>query len=136
MYKAPTLFHWFHKTLLLSTFYVLLVKILHLEKKHVMCTPVYLSLLFQEKINWRGIDWKRDGREVKRLECVCVGVCLPLSLSLCVCGFWISTENRTKVKKIFDWNYRNASSYIKTPFNFLSTLALIENKRKRTWEGG
>ena len=33
-----------------NTFYVLLVKILHLGKKHLIYTPVCLSLLFQEKM--------------------------------------------------------------------------------------
>ena len=54
------MFQCFHKTLSINTFYVLLVNILHLEKKYVTSTPVCLSLPFQEKM-WlikRGMDKK------------------------------------------------------------------------------
>ena len=44
------MFDWFHKMFPINSFYVLLVKILHREKNHVMFTPVCLSLLFQEKV--------------------------------------------------------------------------------------
>ena len=43
-------FHWIHKKLPIIhafAFYVLLVKILHLEKKHIISTPTCLTLLFQ-----------------------------------------------------------------------------------------
>ena len=43
------MFDWFHKMLEINTFYVLLVKILYLEKKQVS-TSVWLILLFQEKM--------------------------------------------------------------------------------------
>ena len=42
---------WFQKMLPIKTFYVLLVKIVHLEKVHVISTSVYLSLFFQEKMS-------------------------------------------------------------------------------------
>ena len=48
--NSNQMFDLFYKTLPINTFYVLLAKILHLEKKHVISTPVCLSLLFQE--NW------------------------------------------------------------------------------------
>ena len=45
------MFDSFHKALPKNTFYVMLVKILHLEKKKtVMSAPACLSLLFEEKM--------------------------------------------------------------------------------------
>ena len=44
------MFDWFHKTLPINTFYVLLVKILRLEKKRLISTSVIFSFLFQEKM--------------------------------------------------------------------------------------
>ena len=53
LYKAPSyMFDWFYKPLPINPFYVLLSKILHLEKKKGISTPVYLSLLFQEKMSF------------------------------------------------------------------------------------
>ena len=60
------MFDWFHKTLQINTFYVLLVKILYLEKKQVS-TSVCLILLFQEKmwlINW-GVGGQVGGSNKK-----------------------------------------------------------------------
>ena len=53
------MFDWFHKMLGINTFYVLLVKILYLEKKQVS-TSVWLILLFQEKM--RLIKWGVGGQ--------------------------------------------------------------------------
>ena len=52
LYKAPSyMFDWFYKPLPINPFYVLLSKILHFEKKKGISTPIYLSLLFQEKMS-------------------------------------------------------------------------------------
>ena len=61
------MFDWLHKTLPKNTFYVLLVKIFHLEKKHVISTPVCLSSLFQERMWLIKGDWVgRNGFVIKR----------------------------------------------------------------------
>ena len=63
LYKAPSyMFDWFYKPLPINPFYVLLSKILHLEKKEGISTPVYLSLLFREKMSF--IKGSRAGRGV------------------------------------------------------------------------
>ena len=44
------MFDWFQKMLTINAFYVTLVKILHLEKKHIISISVCLSLILQEKM--------------------------------------------------------------------------------------
>ena len=44
------MFDWFYKALPINSFFVLLVKILRLEKKQVISAPLRFSLLFQKKI--------------------------------------------------------------------------------------
>ena len=104
------MFDWFYKAIPINTFYVLLVKILHPERKHVISSPVGLSLLFQEKL-WLS---KREGvglingnganglQFFLRITITSLKNCLstfnffPVTFSRLL--LWIPTENTTKLK--------------------------------------